>query len=310
MPTPDLAALQAQVEKLKREYTNLTKKPAALFDIDNPIKAERAIKTLTDQIELAKDKASRLEEGFGGIYETVVAIVGELKKTNTQADLATKAFSKIQSITQKLKYDQQGISELSLKELKNNKKKLESLQSEVISQAKLIADKYKGTKFENESLLLNKKGGELNASQLKVRATSLGLTVQQLKEEASILEGYKEGFTIFTDMNIKLTERLNLEKKVQSGLGITGGLLKGISKIPIIGDMFDASDAVEEMETHLREVDKDGKQINSNTSALKIGLKNVKGQIIDGLLNPANLIVGAFTLIVETFKSTDSAIGD
>ena len=303
MATPDLAALQAQVEKLKRDYTDLTKKPASLFDVSNPIKAAAAVKSLTDQIELAKEKASRLEEGFGGIYETVVAIVGELKKNNTQADLATKAFGKIQSITQKLKYDQQGISELSLKELKNNKKKLESLQSEVISQAKSISDKYKKTKFEDESLLLNKKGEELNKSQLKVRATSLGLTVQQLKEEASILEGYKEGFTIFTDMNKELTERLNLEKKVQSDLGITGGLLKGISKIPILGDMFDASDAVEEMETHLRGG-------GTATQALSIGLKNVKGQIIDGLLNPANLIVGVFTLMVETLKGTDSAIGD
>jgi hypothetical protein len=296
MTTPDLAALQAQVESLKRTYTDLTRKPAALFDVGNAEKAQQAINTLNDQIELARERASRLEEGFGGIYENIVGIVAELKKKNTQADLATKAFSKIQSITQKLKYDQQGLNELSLKELKNAQKKLDSLQSEAREQAASI--------MREKNL---ESGTEAQIAADIRRKLLLGSITE---EEAAIVRGAKEGFPVFEEMNTKLKKRLELEEKVQSGLGVTGGLLKGINKIPILGDMFDASDAVEEMEAHLREVDKDGKQINSNTSALKLGLKNIKGQIIDGLLNPANLITGAFTLMVDALIKGDTATGD
>jgi len=296
MATPDLAALQAQVEQLKKEYTTLTNKPASLFDVDNPIKAAAAVKSLTDQIELARAKAARLEEGFGGIFDEVTAIVAELYKTQQPIDLASKAMKGIRNVTEKLKYDQQGISELSLKELQNAKKKLESLQEQVRTQANaFIASKglqnSSGLQLENY----------LNSS------IAMGSITE---EQAAMVRGAKEGFTVFKKINKELDDRLKLEKKVQSGLGVTGGLLKGISKIPILGNMFDASDAAEEMEAHLREVDKDGKQINSNTSALKVGLKNVKGQIVDGLLNPANLIVGAFTLLVEALKGADKATGD
>ena len=296
MTTPDLAALQAQVESLKRAYTDLTKKPAALFDVSNTEKAQQAINTLNDQIELAREKASRLEEGFGGIYENIVGIVSELKKKNTQADLATKAFSKIQSITQKLKYDQQGLNELSLKELKNAQKKLDSLQSEAREQAASI--------MREKNL---ESGTEAQIAADIRRKLLLGSITE---EEAAIVRGAKEGFPVFEELNSKLKKRLELEEKVQSGLGVTGGLLKGINKIPILGDLFDASDAVEEMEAHLREVDKDGNQINNNLSALKVGFKNIKGQIVDGLLNPANLITGAFTLMVDALIKGDTATGD
>jgi hypothetical protein len=303
MATPDLAALQAQVEKLKRDYTALTNKPAALFDVSNPIKAAAAVKSLTDQIELATQRAARLEEGFGGIFDEVTAIVAELYKTQQPIDLASKAMKGIRNVTEKLKYDQQGISEMSLKELKNSQKKLESLQEQVRTQANAFIIS-KGLQNSSGLQLEN----YLNAS------IAMGSITE---EQAAMVRGAKEtnvegekGFLVFKKINKELNDRLKLEKKVQSDLGITGGLLKGISKIPIIGDMFDASDAVEEMEAHLREVDKDGKQINSNTSALKVGLKNVKGQIIDGLLNPANLIVGAFTLMLEALQGADKGAGD
>ena len=101
MATPDLAALQAQVEQLKRDYTALTNKPAALFDVSNPIKAAAAVKSLTDQIELATQRAARVEEGYGGIFDEVTAIVAELYKTQQPIDLASKAMIGIRNVTEK-----------------------------------------------------------------------------------------------------------------------------------------------------------------------------------------------------------------
>ena len=48
----------------------------------------------------------------------------------------------------------------------------------------------------------------------------------------------------------------------------------------------------------------------SGVAGLKAGLSNLKGQFISGLLNPANLVLGAIIQLIAAFKSVDKGIGE
>ena len=52
------------------------------------------------------------------------------------------------------------------------------------------------------------------------------------------------------------------------------------------------------------------KQTNSPVSALGAGFKNIGKQIMDGVLNPSNLILAAFTILIKTLKDVDSTTGE
>ena len=79
--------------------------------------------------------------------------------------------------------------------------------------------------------------------------------------------------------------------------------MKGISKIPILGDAIDTKKILDEMEVTL------GKN-KSKTEAFGAGLKMAGKQMVDGLLNPANLLLGAITFLVKTFIEKDKTSGE
>ena len=55
----DLKKLQEQIEQLRKQYKDLTGKPAALFDVSNTEKATSAVDTLTKAIADAKKEAAK-----------------------------------------------------------------------------------------------------------------------------------------------------------------------------------------------------------------------------------------------------------
>ena len=101
----------AELEKLKKKYEQLTKQQAASFDTSTPLKMRAAIQAMSDALKEATDQAADLSEGFKGIYDINVAILSELKKGYDATSLATKAQNKLLDISQKLKYDQQGLAD-------------------------------------------------------------------------------------------------------------------------------------------------------------------------------------------------------
>ena len=227
----NLDEAQKKVKELQDQLRDLTLEPSAIIDTDNLIKANNAINTLTKAVTAAKKEASDLEEGFGGVFNNVVKIVGEMKKGNSAADLATKSFKSIQDITQKLKYDQQDISKLNLDQLKSLQKKLNTNQQEIKDQAKSIIQR------EN----LN------SGTDAQIKASiEMKLALGQITaEEAAIVRGAREGFTVFEETNKLLNERIKKEKEVNKTLGLTKFALEGMGRIPIVGPLLDTNKALD-----------------------------------------------------------------
>jgi hypothetical protein len=285
-----------KVEKLSKDLEKLTKKQAPTFDLSNLKKADQAINSLESSIELATRKAIELEEGFGGIASAIGAAINEMDKSSSPLNRTKKAMRGINSIAQDLKSDQQDLNKLTLDQLKSRKDKLALLTDEAKNQAKLASDQYK-------QLVLDKEGNKLSKIALAAKLKSKNISQKEFKELQSINAAHESNLSILDEANKKLQGRIELEEDVQSKLGITGGILKGISKIPILGDVFDANETVKEMEGHLRNG-------GSSIGAMAKGFSNIGKQVKDGLLSTSNLVLVTFTFILDVFKKMDTSAGN
>ena len=122
-------------------------------------------------------------------------------------------------------------------------------------------------------------------------------------KKIALVKQYKSGFAIETKFVASIRKRKDLQKKITKDLGVFGGMLKGISKIPIIGDLFDSESALKDMTKSL-------KAGNSSVKAMSKGFQNIGGQIVDGLLNPANVALFTFAGISKIFKQLDAEAGE
>jgi hypothetical protein len=234
----DLNKLKKQIEDLRKQYQDITKEPASLFKVDNVKEANRAVKDLTNLIYDAKKTADELEEGFGGISASIKAAFDEMKRGNTETGRALKTFKGIDSITTKLKYDQQGLTNLSYKQLKASKDRLGMLQQELKDQARIISQKYEGQ-------LVDRNGNELYGAALDNRLASLGISKKEYENIKAILAAQKEGFSIFKETNKLLDERIKKQKSIEKSLGLMGATMGFMAKIPIVGKFIAVEEAME-----------------------------------------------------------------
>lgn len=292
----DLGQLQQQIADLRREYTRLTAKPAALFQVSNIDEANTAIQTLSRAISDAQDEAAKLDAGFGGIYKTVQNIVSELKKGNEPINLATSAFRKLQSSAEKLKLDQQGLNKLTKKQLEEEQKKQKIYQQTIREQAIQIMQ---------DNSLLTLSGGMLENS-LRRRVEAELMT----EAEAAIVRAAKEGFEIFEEINTLLEKtvenREKEEKALRNSLGISGALLGVIGKIPILGES--SREAYEKIK---KEAEETYEATGKYPGAFKNFGKAIAetGKIfVEKLRDPVVFFGGLVTLLVKGFNKFDQAV--
>ena len=213
-------------------------------------------------------KLSDYSDSFRDQRDILKAINSELGLQKDALQASKKEMSNLESIALKLQNNEEELSKLSQNQLKNLQDKATIALREL----------------------------KTNVSQLKNRKD---LTT----EEKALVKQYKSGFAIETKFVGKVKERLELQKKVNKSMGIFGGALKGISKIPIIGDLFDAESALGDMEKSLLNNE-------SSVTAMSKGFQNIGGQVIDGLMNPANIALATFTGILSIFKQLDKEAGE
>jgi len=179
----------------------------------------------------------------------------------------------------------------------NFQKELQSLQSQIIKGAQALIDQEEGiTSLTDRQLKTQKQKLDFAINELEAKAKTL--TTEQLltKEGKSLAAAAKEKFAFEKDTQEGLKKELAFRKAIEKKMGVAGGILKGIAKIPILGDVLDANEALDAMK--------------SSGGNVKEGFKNIGRQIKDSLLNPTNLALGALTLMVDVLKGADKATGD
>jgi hypothetical protein len=84
---------------------------------DNPqINAEELARAMAQAARYSED----LSNNFNDVSQTLSANLAELSKTNYTANEIIKSFRSLRSVSEKFKYDQEGISRLSKKEIESN----------------------------------------------------------------------------------------------------------------------------------------------------------------------------------------------
>jgi hypothetical protein len=220
--------------------------------------AERIVKSLRQDWSEYVSDISGAREGF-------TRIVDEMKNMNSGLAKSKKSFSDLSSLASKLQSHQQGISILSVKELQNLKKKT----------AEKVNDLNLSRKLVDEEIASLRSRGQLEADE-STRLDKLVIAQSELGNE--ILEN--NGF--IRQFNTQLDDQIKLEENINSQLGLTGKLMKGITKIPIVGQFIDADEALKKM----RDTAKDG---GGKIATLGAGLKSVGKEIDKGLSDPLTI---------------------
>lgn len=209
-------------------------------------------------------------------------INSELGKQINNVREASKAYSDLGSIAFKLQNSEEEISKLSGKQLQALKEKSQIALREL----KAAADR------------LQKEKGitDLSAKALKKRKD---LTAN----EKSLLTAANDRFQIEENFVKQVENELDSFNKINDKLGVFGGLLQGISKIPILRDVFDANQALDAARDKVKET-------GSGVKGLAAGFKNIGSQMSTGILNPANILVSLITTLVSVLFQADQETGD
>jgi len=277
---------QEKLNKLLKEGIELARKlgdeaqAISLSQYRGDLKtAERAVESLRKEWKEYTSDIEGARLGFSRIVE-------EMKNMNTGTGKATTAFRGMQSIAAKLQYHQEGITKLSQKELKQLKSKFEQKQKDLNLAQRLLADEIKGLEQKE------RRGEDVTAQLNQARAKQ-----EEINNELKDTNSFSAQFTE------QIKEQIKEQKKLEKKLGAFGELLKGISKIPLVGNLVDSQEALDKMEDTLKET-------GSPLKSFGAGLKNIGGQIKSGILNPINLASMAITQLIEALKITDTGAGD
>ena len=280
----------------------LREKKQLLADIDalykkiglqNPFQGLNAkdlgVEELRDSFRELNSELVNMDGELGDITKGFRAVLDEVNATGKSFNSSKSALTSITGIASKLRDNQQQITNLSVKEMSTLQSKLESAK-ETLSQNR------EGLDQQEQDLIKKIAAGKNVTANVEKLAK-----VQNLQKNINGL--LNEQDSILAKVIEKNQVDIKNKKEIEGKLGITGGLLKGISKIPLLGDIFDANEALNAAHKKIRDTE-------SSTNGLGAAFKNIGQQAITGLLNPANLILLVITQMISALKSSDTGAGD
>lgn len=283
-----------EIQKALREIEQLYEKLGGLnpFSGINPktiASSAEETKKLKDNLQEARDAVADMEGETGDLFKSWKSISDEVKGYRKNINDSKSTVSKINDLSQKLKDHQTKISQLSSKDLNSLKSKLEQQKS-------ILQSNKESLKSTIDELTQKRKSGLATATELS-----------QLKEAEkvynNISQGLNENNGLLNEILSKSQQEYEARKKIENSLGVTGGILKGISKIPLLKDIVDTEKILKASND---EIELSGKGVKG----LKAGFKEMGSQVKSGLLNPANLVLLAITQLTTALLSSDTAAGD
>ena len=243
----DLREGKKLLEELNTLRRKMNKEPLRLSD-DETI---RQFKDLPKDIQAARRELADLEGTATNLYEALKGVTSEIKGQLTPVSEIRQAFRSLTKDAQKLKYDEQEINQLSVKELQNLQKRAkQNIDILRTSTERFTAsEKFNGT--EVQALLKRVKNMELvgkSQEEINDYANEQLKTIQDLSEEdKAILANYIDQGKQAKAL-IKIAEiRLDLEKEVNKntrGFAALAGLASAIPGLNKLAGPFKEAEKV------------------------------------------------------------------
>ena len=274
LSTQDLAELR----QLYKDLQNIQ-----IPDMDDFIKALGGIDAARKNLGQMRKEFANINSDVNYFAESLTRVLMELKNQNSALGKTKSAYSSLSSLANKLKYDQDGISRLSEKELKKMTEKL-SQQKQSLNLAKqLNQERIDEINNQLQSISYNpSKIAALNAERKALQEAN--------NETEQFLTDTENGYVALEGT---INKRIKKEKELQDSIGLTGDALKALSKIPGIGRALDTEQALEDMREMAEELQAKGEDINSWSNKLKIagkGFSTALGGLKKSLTDPVAII--------------------
>jgi hypothetical protein len=291
---------QQQLNKLLQEGIELAKKlgdtaaEASLRNFNGDLRtAQLAVKSLRDEWKEYIDDIKGAREGF-------TRIVDEIKNMNSGAKIAKSSFSGLASVAAKLQSHQENITALTSKELQSLKSKSGDRFNDLLLAGKLAKEEFRRLQTASENRRLNKVE---KRQLLEAKAAHENIT-NEITRSASFVK----------QLNSQLDDQIQKQIQIEKTLGVSGALMKGMSKIPFLGDLPGMSNVLKDVEDEIKEINKqreeNGEAPVSKAEALKMTFSKTKGVIKNSLTDP--LVVTGFlvTQMINALKGADTSTGD
>ena len=209
MATPQ--DIQKLLQELQQAYDKLgTTNPFVNIDPSNLENAQSSAEQLEFALEGVYERIESSKSFFKDLNETLKNIAKELNPNVFNAAKEIEGgFKKIVKEAQKLYYEEEGISKLSLKQLTSLKEKITQQQLE--------------TKISSERLLKEQGFGEENLKNIKY-ITRQSKLYKDLNEEGKVAFEYlKDSNSVVNTILDKTNQRISQEKILNKSLGIEVG---------------------------------------------------------------------------------------
>jgi len=244
-----------------------------------------ALETYKNLLEDVDTRIEDQSQGFAGLLSEIKKINEELGNESKLVKDATRAFKGLESIASKLKNDQKGYTDLNKEQLKQEKSKLKILAEQARAAAKQIA--------------IDKKIVDL---------TKINLAdIHDLsEEERAILTAAQENFSIYERTNKLLEDRIKEENKLNKTLGLTGLLLAGMSKIPIVGPLLKTNEALDAARAK-------AKAGGGIIASMAVAMGSMAKSLVSSLTDPLaviGLLVKGFQTFLELGFAVDKQVTD
>ncbi len=237
----DPQEIQRLLNELDRAYRRLGEQ--------NPFsRQETDVRKLEAALKGVQTRLSAIDDDFGSIRGSILSSLDAMSKTNSTLNDTKKAFRGIESVTQKLRNDQAGIQELSLKELQSLDKKFQSRIKDLEVSREQLENKKELLKTRKESLINEQRQEQANLSNsrltvqqrenlrksIRERGKEIAKTNDDLRltnEAYGETEGFLEGQdSLYSTINDRISFRIQQEEDLNELLGLSGNLLGGMEK--------------------------------------------------------------------------------
>jgi hypothetical protein len=307
---------QQKLNKLLQEGIELAKKlglaaeEASLRNFNGDlVQAERLTQSLRDEWQAVTGD-------IGYAYQGFKKIVSEITKQNIALKESAKGFSNLASIAQKIQNYQQGISNLSLKDITILKQKTQEEKLRLKNAQELLENEKAG--YEDQ---IRRLGAEIKRKKQSGAATDSEVNkVKKLQEKLSTVKDtqseinslLQEQNELFNGLEKTLERTEGQIKNIDKALGLGGNAAKGLEKT--LGSLglgdFARSLGLDEVNKKMDETAKkltdNGDKAATLSTKFKVlgaGMKEMGKQLSDNLFDPM-VILG---MILKGFLDLDKA---
>jgi len=268
-----------ELDELRQLYKDLQN--ISIPNMDSFVKAMGGMEAARKNLQQMRQEFANINSDVNYLAASLSKVLIELKGQNGALGLTKKAYSSISSIANKLKYDQDGISKLS-------KKDLEKQQERLIEDRKRLElardiNKEGITNLENELKNISYNPRKIAALQAEKKALRDANT-----EITNFLTDQENGINLLIAANSK---RLQKEKDIAKNLGAMGAVYNSISNT--LQKMGIDSEIIKEM----------GEDLEKAAEKGKVGFKELFPIIKKGLKDALEDPLVRFTLALKAVKS-------